>query len=242
MVVRSMRGGWIGLGALVVGLGGCQADCPPADTAAGGDDTSVEETDSPTVLTPADCPAYSGFGQEGASWTYTGTTSTLTFTQTVTRVQNGYVDLSTSSVQQSGENTVADAEGRLRFRCATDGLWRLDGSTTTTTTTGEDVSVTHDVRVYGPDTFAQALPATMETGTTWETHHVGTTSDATGPRTFDYVVSNEVVGVEEVTVAAGTFTTLHVVVTTNGTSRNEWRDPVVGVVLGDYLELVSYTR
>lgn len=173
----------------------------------------------------------------GASWEYQGIVDPITDRLSITRFDDGIVEVAETFLVSAGEFNVS-VQGKSRLRCDLEGLWLVDTSYESQTTIGEDTQESRTMAVYSPP--AMLIPNGLSVGDTWETHYSGLTSsdDDSGP--VENVLKNEIVGEEEVTVPAGTFSALHVVKTTESSVINYWWDEEVGLVKGDAVELTAF--
>ena len=165
----------------------------------------------------------------GASWTYslTGGPANITITKTIPTVsaggftdQNVFLITGSDSVTQTGQ-----------WQCSQGALTDL----TPLTSNFESTQATTTFKTT--DLVGPSLPASAKTGNSWsQTYNVAVTSPA-GSVTIqaDETVSENctTVGIESVTVAAGTFDAIHVSCQTSTSTTIAQTDPIVITSQGD---------
>ena len=166
--------------------------------------------------TTTSCPRYSGFAEVGTSWSWEDASGGA-WTETLDRFEDG------------GPVVVQDDETWWRYRCDDDGLFLVESLAGTATTT------------YEPP--ALILPASVAEGDAWSSDQTASTRDAGGEASVrTTTVQYSATGSEELETAAGTFSTLYLVLLDeNGTATEEWREADAGRVGRTGATLTGYS-
>lgn len=232
------------------------AACTPADKGSGDDtdtdadtdsdsdtdtdsDTDADtDTDTDTDADPSSCGDYTGFA-EGATWVwnYEASGAVGTYTMSITSISGGEVEAETQYAT-AGTGYTYSSVGTATYTCASDGLYINESYQDYATVAGGSTYSGWSRSTYD-DAFVQ--PKSFNVGDSWDADWTYTVeTDTTAAAEYTYSYSYEVDKEEDVTVSAGTYSTLRIVESTYGSRQWVARD--VGNVKTDYTELSSYSR
>lgn len=149
------------------------------------------------------------------------------------------------------ETVVRDLDYVITWSCTPEGLlWlQTDGGMFSAIFQVEGTTSTWETVSYS----GVSLPKNIQPGDAWSSFEQLNVTDSTGSRSYDIAIDFHAVGIESVTVPAGTFNALHIDLTMSWTSQygevsvpiSDWFAAGVGLVKSSagssLLELVSYS-
>jgi hypothetical protein len=239
---------------VVVALAACQSAQPTQEPSEGQTQATgaAPSPQPPSVQASGDLCANPYIpAVEGATWSYTFHTDQGDNTQVDTVTDVGSDAFLVETTRSDGFNYV------ITWTCTPDGLlWlQTDGGMFSAVFQGGGLSESWETVSYS----GVSIPKAGQAGDTWSSDQQISVTDSTGTRDFDIAMNFQAVGMETVTVPAGTFNAMRVDLTMAWTSGGEgldmtylitdWFVENVGLVktsaeadFGSYsLELVSYS-
>ncbi len=182
---------------------------------------------------------------EGTTWVYRYTGAT---TGTWTMVAMGAEDYEGQSAWRidgsgdlSGTGYSQTWQMSTWYGCESDGVHMLGSEMSYDGVAGGTTYSGWSKTVY--TTPPLVSPSNLQNGDSWTASYAGTTESSSGPaQSFSFTQTAEVTGTASVTVPAGTFDTLVVSYSSQGTSWEQNIAEDVGAVLGTDFELSSFTR
>ena len=207
-------------------------------------DASDTETSDTEGGTPGACSVWTGVHGVGTTWTYEFTDGSLdgSYTVEITAYDEATGEIEMTSVSEytaSGYDTVSTTvtEGK----CDSEGYWNLGLSgTAVTTVSGTDYESSFSTTYDNP---VLLLPSgELSVGDTWTSTSSGTTSAGGYDTDFSYTTTHEITQEVDIDVPAGSYTTLMVEATTDGTTSTSWLARLVGTVMTDSSELTDYAE
>lgn len=226
--------------------------CPGKDDGSGdesdadtdSDSDSDTDTDSDTDADGAACSSYSGITGVGNAWEWDFAIESKTGTQTaeVTAYNAGSGAVTIESVLDYGDDYGSYyAATTSQYNCDAEGM-KISASVT-------DYEITYsDTTTTGTTTLTYTTPylvllKDLANGDSWTATVAGTSEDSNyGTTPFDYEVSYEVTGEEDVSVEAGDYSTLVLEANVVGEISQSNLAKNVGTVKTSNTELVSYTE
>lgn len=196
--------------------------------------------DSSGAVSTTLCGPYSGASGSGTTWDYSyddGLGSVGIVNVKVLRVYGELV--LQQEVRTTGAMRTVDETIKVSPICDDAGLWTDYIETTyEITENGEQTAGTSVVSYTAP---LLLLPRQRIVGTSWVVRVTGEQRDSnTGVTTLDYPLRTTIAAEEDLTVEAGTFSTLRVETETQGAVTHTWLAEGVGIVATDTMRLTEY--
>ncbi len=214
------------------------------DTGPEGDtDTDTDtDTDADGDTDAGPCNDWTGIAGVGTTWVYDFADGELSGTVdsevTAYDAGNGSVTVdSDSTIAASGTTTTSLTT--TDYLCDAEGFWMLSQYTEYSVEYGETTYEGWTDTTYNAPVLL--IPGDLAVGSTWTTSYDGVTeTNVSGPQEITSTVEQEAVEEAQATVPAGTYDTIHVIYSGDG-SGESWVAAGVGSVKTNVSELVSYT-
>ncbi|MCW5874252.1 MAG: hypothetical protein KIS88_06360 [Anaerolineales bacterium] len=212
MALLSACGG--GDGSVEAPAAGIEAEAPATGTGSAGDETGTGPAGGDAAAADICTNEYHPV-VEGATWVYGGTSfdGPYSWSATISGVSGSGFVITNAVTSGSGETVLVTHQ----WACTADGLAALEhGSGPASSVAAEGLTANFATISYS----GVSLPSTISVGDSWQQNFVlggqievdeGLSADSTGSAAYHYTA----VGMETVTVPAGTFEAIKVAVNTN---------------------------